>query len=268
MIISALAFALLNVFVKSLDQFNVYQIVFFRSVGSLLFTFPFLLFNKISFVGNKRYLLIARGVFGFIAMTLFFASLKHLSMGSAVSIRYISPIFGALLALILLKEKIKHLQWLCYGIAFSGVLILKGFDSNINSIGLLYAVSSAFFTGLVFVILRKIGNNDHPIVVINYFMLIATFFGGILAINEWVNPSGFEWFVFFSLGVFGYFGQYYLTKAFQISEVNQVAPLKYIEVIFTVIIGVVWLFETYTMMSLFGISLILVGLTLNFVFKR
>ena len=70
------------------------------------------------------------------------------------------------------------------------------------------------------------------------------------------------------LGVFGYFGQYYMTKAIQISEVNQVAPLKYIEVIFTMIIGAIWLDETYTMISLLGILLILVGLILNFVVKR
>ena len=156
MIISAFAFALLNVFVKSLNQFNIYQIVFFRSIGSLVFTLPFLVHNKIPILGKKRLLLISRGVVGFVSMTLFFASLKHLSMGSAVSLRYIAPIFAALFALILLKEKIKYLQWLCFGIAFSGVLVLKGFDSNINGFGLLLAILSAFFTGLVFIIIRKI----------------------------------------------------------------------------------------------------------------
>ncbi|WP_235989370.1 DMT family transporter [Psychroserpens algicola] len=268
MIISALAFALLNVLVKSLNQFNVYQIVFFRSIGSLCFTLPFLTYHKIPILGKKKVLLVSRGVIGFIAMTLFFTSLQHLSMGSAVSIRYISPIFAALFALLLLKEKIKYLQWFCFAIAFSGVIILKGFDAHISGMGVAYALLSAFFTGLVFIIIRKIGNSDHPVVVVNYFMIIAALFGGILAISEWTNPTGLEWVLLFSLGVFGYFGQYYMTKAFQISEVNQVAPLKYIEVIFTMIIGVVWLSETYTFMSIIGILLILIGLILNFIVKR
>lgn len=268
MIISALAFALLNVFVKSLTQFNVYQIVFFRSIGSLFFTIPFLLHYKIPILGKKRFLLISRGVVGFVAMTLFFASLKYLSMGPAVSIRYISPIFAAIFALLLLKENIKYLQWLCFALAFSGVVILKGFDANINGIGLLFALLSAFFTGLVFIIIRKIGNSDHPMVVVNYFMIIAALFGGVLAINEWRTPIGIEWVMLLSLGVFGYFGQYYMTKAIQLAEVNQVAPLKYIEVIFTMIIGAIWLDETYTLISLLGILLILIGLILNFVVKR
>ena len=160
------------------------------------------------------------------------------------------------------------MQWLCFAIAFSGVLVLKGFDVNLDGIGLFHAILSAFFTGLVFIIIRKIGNSDHPIVIVNYFMVIATFFGGILAISEWMTPIGMEWLVLFSLGVFGYFGQYYMTKAFQIAEVNQVAPLKYIEVIFTMIIGVIWLNETYTLISLLAIFLILLGLVLNFAVKR
>ncbi|WCO00882.1 DMT family transporter [Psychroserpens ponticola] len=268
MIMSALAFALLNVFVKKLTHFNVYQIVFFRSIGSLFFTLPFLMHKKISILGNEKFLLLSRGFIGFVAMTLFFMSLKHLSMGASVSIRYISPIFAALFALILLKERVKHLQWFCFAIALSGVFILKGFNIEVNSYGIFYALLSAVFTGLVFIIIRKIGNKDHPIVVVNYFMIIAALFGGVLAISNWQNPVGIEWVILLSLGVFGYFGQYYMTKAFQIGEVNQIAPLKYIEVIFTMLIGVIWLAETYTIIGLLGISLILGGLILNFMVKR
>ena len=268
MIISALAFALLNVFVKYLDRFNVYQIVFFRSVGSLIFTIPFLMRYKISVLGKKRGLLVLRGILGFVAMTLFFTSLKYLSMGSAVSIRYTSPIFAALFALILLREKIKLLQWLCFAIAFIGVYMLKGFNAEVDAIGLLYALLSALFTGMVFIVIRKIGSSDHPIVIVNYFMIIAACFAGIFMILQWTTPVGIEWLILLSLGVFGYFGQLYMTKAFQVVEVNQAAPLKYIEVVFTVLIGVVWLDETYTLIGLLGISLILIGLILNFVVRR
>ncbi len=268
MSISALAFALLNVFVKKLGDFNVYQIVFFRSIGSLIFTIPYLLKNKISFLGNKKALLVARGLVGFAGMTLFFMAIKHMSMGSAVSIRYISPIFAALFALFLLKEKIKHIQWLCFAIAFFGVVLLKGFDNQINNTGLTLAIISAIFTGLVPIIIRKIGTKDHPIVIVNYFMIISALIGGLLAINNWKNPIGIEWLLLLSLGLFGYFGQVYMTKALQSSEINQIAPLKYIEVIFTMIIGAIWLQETYSLLSLFAILLIIIGLVLNVMVKQ
>lgn len=268
MSLSALAFALLNVFVKKLGDFNVYQIVFFRSIGTLFFTIPLLIKNKIPFLGNKRFLLITRGLVGFTAMTLFFIAIKHLSMGSAVSIRYISPIFAAFFALFLLKEKIKLLQWLCFAIAFLGVVLLKGFDNNINNIGLLFAVVSAIFTGLVPIIIRKIGSSDHPIVIVNYFMIISAIIGGVMCIVNWSTPKGIEWLLLLSLGVYGYFGQLYMTKALQTTEINQVAPLKYIEVIFTIIIGAIWFQETYSLLSLFAILLIVSGLILNVIIKQ
>ncbi len=268
MIISALAFTFLNVFVKSLNTFSVYQIVFFRALGSLFFTLPFLLKNKISLLGNQKGLLVIRSVFGLISMTLFFLSLKYIAMGAAVSIRYIAPIFAAFFALAFLKEKVKPMQWLFFAIAFSGVLVLKGFNTELQIEGVIFALVSAVFAGLVYITIRKIGNNDHPVVVVNYFMIISTVIGGLLSINGWKNPVGREWLIFLSLGVFGYFAQLYMTKAMQVGETNQVAPLKYLEVIFTIIIGLLWFKEVYTLWSLLGILLIVCGLTLNVTSKN
>ncbi len=268
MIISALAFTLLNTFVKELRSFDVYQIVFFRSIGSLFFTIPLLYKFKLSPLGNKKTLLVSRSIVGLISMVFFFKSLKYLPMGSAVSIRYIAPIFAAFFALFLLKEKIKPIQWFFFVLAFIGVLILEGFDGNAKSIGLVYALISALFAGLVYISIRKIGSQDHPLVVVNYFMVISAVIAGCLSIEDWVQPLGKEWLVFLSLGIFGYFGQMYMTKAMQMGETNQVAPLKYLEVVFTIGVGLFWFQESYSLYSVLGIFLIVLGLTLNILIKN
>ena len=58
-------------------------------------------------------------------------------------------------AILFLKERIKLLQWGCFFVAFFGVTLLKGFDPKITNIGLVLAVLSALFTGLVFILIRK-----------------------------------------------------------------------------------------------------------------
>jgi drug/metabolite transporter (DMT)-like permease len=264
MIFSVIAFALMNAVVKYLTVFNVYQIVFFRSIGTLVFTIPLILKYKIPFLGNNKKLLLIRGVVGLISLTCFFESLNYLAVGTAVSLRYTSPIFAAIFAMFLLKEKIKPIQWFLFIISFIGVLIIKGFGTDVNSYGLLLIFCSAIFLGLTFVVIRKIGSKENPFVIINYFMVMAFIFGGVMSINHWKNPNVTEWFLLLSLGVFGYIGQLYMTKAFQSHETNVVAPLKYLEVIFTIIIGVVWFGEIYTWVSLLGVLLILLGLILNF----
>jgi drug/metabolite transporter (DMT)-like permease len=267
MLISTLAFACMNSIVKSLVNVNAFQIVFFRSFGSLFFTFGFLLKNNIPLLGNNKKLLVLRGVVGVTSMTLFFISTKYLSIGTAVSLRYMAPIFAAIFAVFLLNEKIKVWQWFFFAIAFAGVIILKGFDKQINSYGLLLIFGAAISSGLVYILISKIGKGDHPVVVVNYFMVISTIVGGILSINNWVNPVGIEWLMLFGLGVFGYFGQVYMTKAFQIAATNQVAPLKYMEVLFTVLFGIFIFAEIYTVWSLLGIALIILGLILNVIYK-
>lgn len=267
MIISALAFTFMNLSVKYLANISAPQIVLFRSAGSLFFTFGFLLKNNISVLGNKRKLLILRGLFGVVAMTLFFESMKFLTAGTAVSLRYLSPIFAAIFAVFILKEKIKAYQWLFFLMAFSGVLVLRGFDSTINTYGLVLILLASVFSGLVYIVINKIGTSEHPVVVVHYFMVIATIVGGLLSIGKWVNPSNLEWAILLSLGIYGYYGQVYMTKAFQIASTNLVAPLKYIEVIFTLVFGIIWFNELYSFWSLLGIALIIGGLVLNVRYK-
>ncbi|AEH01608.1 DMT family transporter [Lacinutrix sp. 5H-3-7-4] len=268
MVLSAIAFTFLNVFVKSLGDFSVYQIVFFRSLGSLFFTIPFIIKNKIPILGNQKKILIFRSVFGLISMTLFFLSLKHIATGTAVSIRYIAPVFAAIFAVFFLKEKIKIMQWFLFVLAFIGVIILKGIGNNLQTQGILYALISAIFAGLVYISIRKIGDKDHPVIVVNYFMVISVIVGGLLSISNWKTPIGSQWLTLLSLGFFGYFAQLYMTKAMQLGETNQIAPLKYLEVIFTMLIGVIWLSEKYTFWSIVGISLILLALVFNLIIKN
>lgn len=267
MLISTLAFACMNAIVKYLDNVSAYQIVFFRSASSLIFTFSFLLKNNIPILGNNKKLLILRGLVGVTSMTLFFMSIKYLSVGTAVSLRYLAPIFAGIFAVFFLKEKIWPLQWLFFIMAFLGVLVLKGLDSQIDSTGLMLVIVAAITSGLVYVIISKIGNSEHPVVVVNYFMVIATITGFVLSINSWVNPVGIEWLLLFSLGVFGYFGQVFMTKAFQNGKTDQIAPIKYVEVIFTVMFGLFLFDEIYSIWSLLGISLIIGSLILNVLYK-
>lgn len=100
-------------------------------------------------------------------------------------------------------------------------------------------------------------------------MVLALIFGGVLSINTWSNPDFLEFLLLLSLGVFGYVGQLYMTKAFQANETNAIAPLKYLEVVFTIIIGVSWFGEIYNGWTLLGVFLILLGLFYNlFVNKK
>ncbi|MBT8184984.1 MAG: DMT family transporter, partial [Eudoraea sp.] len=160
MLLSTLSFVLMNAFVKYLDNIPTFQLVFFRSLGSCILATAFILSQRIKILGNNRKLLVLRSFLGLTSMSLFFMSIDYLPIGTAVSLRYLAPIFAALFAAFLLKEKLRSVQWLLFIIAFTGVIILKGFDSNINTTGLVLVLIASILSGMVFVIIRRIGKGD------------------------------------------------------------------------------------------------------------
>ncbi len=268
MILSTIAFACMNVLIKHLTAYDTFELVFFRSIGTLFFTFGILIHKKIPILGTHKKLLVLRGVVGLTSMVLFFLAIHYMPVGSAVGLRYISPIFAAIFAIFILQEKVKPIQWVFFLISFVGVIALKGFDKNVSIIGFLFAIAAAATSGLVYNIIRKIGDKEHPVVIVNYFMCIATVVGGILAIFNWKTPHGIDILLLSSLGVLGYIGQLFMTKAFQIGETNIIAPIKYIEVVFSIVAGIGFLGEEYTIISIVGMVMIITGVLLNIWYKR
>jgi len=267
MLLSTLFFALMNALVKYLVIYSTFQLVFFRSLGSLVITFGFLKFQKIPQWGNQKKLLILRALVGVTSMFLFFWGIHFVSIGSAVTLRYISPIFAAILAVVFLKKVIKPIQWFFFLIAFLGVFLIKSYDSSGSDFGVLLILLAAFFSAIVYILISKIGKKDHSVVVVHYFMLVATLLGGLGSFFTWTTPTNRDLLLLLTLGVFGFFGQLFMTKAFQNAEAHMVAPFKYVEVLFTLLFGVFVLSETYDFFHLLGTFLVIAGLVMNVLYK-
>ncbi|MDC3330558.1 DMT family transporter, partial [Flavobacteriaceae bacterium] len=245
MLLSTLSFAFMNALVKYLIDYSTFQLVFFRSLGSLGITFAVLKTQKIPVWGNQKRLLVYRGLVGVTSMILFFWGIHYISIGSAVTLRYVSPIFAGILAVLFLSEVIKPIQWLFFLMAFAGVFLIKSYDPSGSSFGVFLVLLAAFFSAVVYILISKIGKGDHPVVVVHYFMLIATLVGGVGNFFSWKTPNSEDLLLLSSLGLFGFFGQLFMTKAFQNAEAHMVAPFKYVEVLFTLVFGVFVLGETY-----------------------
>ena len=265
--LSAACFTILNTLIKYVEHFPTFQIVFFRSLLSSFLAISYLRIKGIPILGNNKPILIARAITGLSSMSLFFWAIKLMPLGSAVALRYLAPFFTALLAVWFLKEKMKPIQWLFFLTAFGGVVLLKGFDSRISLFALSVILLAALLSGVVYFIIRKIGESEHPVVVVNYFMTFSLVIGAIVCLFHWETPTHQEWLILLSFGIFGYFAQLFMTKGMQIEEANKIVPFKYVEVIFTLLASWIWLGEHQTIMALVGITIIIVSLLANLAVK-
>ena len=259
---ATLAFAIMNAMAKELSNFHPMQVVFFRAIGTWIFIFPYMLANRVPIKGTHFKPLLARGILGVLSLACFFVAIQRIPLGSAISIRYLGPIFGAVLAYYYLKEKVNWMQWLSFAIAFSGVVVLKGFDIRIDFLSLGLLIISAIFVGGVFVLIRYLSDKEHYLTIINYFMICALTLS-LCFIQYWRMPVGNEWFAVCGIGTMGLIGQIYMTRAFQTEETSVLAPFKYMELIYAMIMGYFMFGESYELVPLLGIILIMGGMLSN-----
>ena len=268
MLVAGVFFSLMNVGVKYLENIPAIEIVFFRCLITLILSYFMIKKLKISFLGNNKPILFLRGLFGVIALSLYFYSLQNMPLASAVTIMQLSPIFTTILAIFILKETVKLPQWLFFLISFVGVAIIKGFNPDLPLKYFLMALSASFISALAYNMVRKLKDTDHPLVVVFYFPLIAMPFAGIATYLNWVTPNLKELLILLGIGLSTQIAQVNMTKALQIEEVAKVSIVRYLTVVYAIIIGTVFFKEPYTINTLLGIALVVIGVLLNLWFTK
>ena len=268
MLLAAFWFALMNVFVKKVSHLPVMELVFFRCTISSAFCFGGLAKEKISWIGENRKLLLLRGIFGTIALLTYFLTLKHMPLGTAVSVQYLSPIFTLIISAWLLKEKIFPVQFLFFGISFAGMLFIKGFDERVSLLYLSIGIFSSFFSALAYNMIRTLSGKEHPMVVVLHFQLMAAITGFAFSIFNWHTPHGMDWLYLFLVGASTQLGQMAMTRSLQKEKASVVSIISYTGVLYALIFGYFLFDETYDAPAIMGMVFIIAGVILNILFTR
>jgi drug/metabolite transporter (DMT)-like permease len=268
MLLATFAFAVMNVFVKQLERIPAMEIVFFRCLVSALICGVEVSRRQLDWKGNNHALLIARGTFGTLALFTFFVTLQHMHLATAVTIQYLSPIFTALIGVFVLREHVPARQCFFYGIAFTGVFVLKGFDSRVSTFYLLIGIISAICSGMAYNLVRRLREREEPIVVVLHFQLVGVAAGLVFIFFNWRTPLPWEWFCLLMCGVLTQIGQVCLTKSLQAERIAKVAVLNYIGLVYALIFGVTIFGEHYTAQTVLGIALVVAGVLLAVLYGK
>ncbi|HSH37200.1 MAG TPA: DMT family transporter [Chthoniobacterales bacterium] len=269
MLLATFAFAVMNVFVKQLNRIPAMEIVFFRCLVSALICFAGIGRARVDWKGNNNALLLARGSFGTLALFMFFVTLQNIPLATAVTIAYLSPIFTTMVGVFLLGEQVRHVQWLFYGIAFAGVLVIKGFDASVPTLFLVTGIASAVCSAVAYNLVRRLKEQEHPLVVVLHFQLVGVAAGFVFTLFNWVAPmSAWEWFCLLMCGLLTQVGQTCLTKSLQAERVAHVSILNYTGLIYALAFGVFIFGEVYTAQTIIGIALVAIGVVLSVLYGK
>jgi drug/metabolite transporter (DMT)-like permease len=263
MLLAGFLFSLMNVAVKLVPHIPAIEIILFRSLFSLVFTYLLLRKKEVPVLGNNKKLLIMRGIVGSIGLIAFFYTLQRIPLASAVTLNYLAPVFTTILGIFIVKEKVRARQFLYFAISFVGVLIIEGFDPRISLVDLSIALIASLAMGLAYNIIRKLNTSEHPLVIMIYFPMITLPIATGISALIWVQPSGWDWVILLAIGVLTQFAQYFLTLAYQNAKVAKISSLSYLSIVYALVFGFIIFGETFNMVTYLGMALVLSGVILN-----
>lgn len=269
MLLATFFFALMNAAVKFLGHLPAIEIALLRSLVSLVIAYGFVRANGIPLPGNNSKALLLRGFFGSSSLVLYFITLQHMPLASAVTLQYLSPVFTSIMGIYIVREPVKPWQWVFFALSFAGVLMVQGFDSRIEPMYLLLGIGSAFFAGLAYNMIRQLKLTEHPLVITFYFPLVSLPVTALLITTiTWIPPAGTDWFVLVFIGLTAQIAQYFMTRSYQSDELSKVVSLKYIGIIYALVLGYFLFGETFSLEAHLGMLVVLAGVILNIWYKN
>lgn len=267
MIAATFFFALMNIGVKYLVRIPSHEIVFFRALVSLVIGYILIRRVNLSPWGNKKGLLIMRGLTGTTALLLYFYTIQVMPLATAATLIQLSPIFTIILAGLMVKEPPRPIQWFFFLLSFGGVLMIKGFDARVTPGEVVIGITAALFAGLAYNFIRKLKGHDDPLVVVFYFPLVTVPLVGTYTLTHWVQPTAEEWVVLILIGVVVTIAQIFMTKAYQLERAANVSNFTYLGVVLAIVIGWFLFDEMISLLAFAGIGVILFGLIMASRFK-
>jgi drug/metabolite transporter (DMT)-like permease len=175
---------------------------------------------------------ISRTLCGATGVTLMFAAVAFIPLSDATAISFLNPVFGMLLAIPFLGEKVGPWRWAAAAIAFVGALVLLRPSPDTFQVASMLALGAAFAMGCELIFIKKLADREPPMQI----LLVNNFIGWILMstvmIPFWIAPTTAQWGVLVALGVMMAAAQTCFINAMARADASYVTPFSYLTLIF------------------------------------
>ena len=236
-----------------------FQIVFGR------FLFAFLAFALASAILRPALqrphlpLHLARTLGGWAGLTLMFASVAHIPLADATAISFLNPVFGMIIAIPLLGEKVGRWRWGAAGIAFVGAVILLRPTPDSFQPAALLALGAAVILGFELNIIKKLTRRENPFSILLINNAIGVCIATLAVLWVWFWPTPAQWALMSALGCAMAVAQTCFVNAMARADASFVAPFSYGTLIFAAIYDILFYSVVPDTITVLGAGIILAG---------
>jgi len=240
-------------------SYSPFQLIFF----SVLFSFP-LAMGMIIRDPHPGTLLPAhpgwiaiRTVAGVITGFTAFYAFTVLPLAQVYAIVFATPLLITILAIPILGERVRIRRWLAVFVGLVGVLIVLQPGHAPLSLGHLAALTAAVGGSVASIIVRKIGQEERPVVILLYPMIANFIVAGVILPFVY-RPMPIEHLgVMAAMSVIGWAGGVIIIQAYKTAEAAIVAPMQYSQIIWATAYGLIFFNETLDRPTMAGAAIII-----------
>ena len=210
---------------------------------------------------EDRKLLSLRIVTGTISLAFSFYTLKFITLADSTILQKLSSVIMLVISHYFFDEKFTKYHLMGLITAFFGVVfIIKPVSSSIN-IGYILAIFSAILTAISYSSIRAIGRRGKldPMLIVFYFSLISCMVFLPFMLMSIPSITSRHLYLLIAIGIFGSIGQYGITFAYKFASSKEVGVFEYSQVIFSSLLGIVFLNEIPDIYSVIGYLLIVLA---------
>lgn len=260
-VLSALCFAFMNMFVRMAGDLPAVQKSFFRNLIAFAIALMIMIRKKEGLQvekGNWKYMLL-RAAFGTIGILCNFYAVDHLVLSDASMLNKMSPFFVILFSFLILKEKLTPIQVTAVCGAFIGSLfIIKPTFMNMNLLPSIVGLCGGLSAGIAYTMVRILGQRGQK------GTSVVLFFSGFsclvtlpyLLLN-YHTMTMFQAIVLLGAGLAAAGGQFAITAAYFHAPAREISVYDYSQIIFSALIGFVLFHQIPDRYSVIGYVIII-----------
>ena len=246
--------------IKHLTQvFNIGQIMFLRGLlVCILFAIVMQLKRQPIFIKQSFHKWnIIRALLELAATFSFLTGLSMLPLATASTLGFSSPIFLAILAALILGEKVGVTRWLVIIAGFCGVIIITNPLQDSINWAVVFPVVCALIVALRDIVIRYVPNDIPSLHVAFTNAWVVAIGGGLLSIFQGWGQADWSWYLwFFGLSCAIFCGYFFYIEGSRLGELSFIGPFKYTSVLLAILFGILFWNEVPGWSVLFGAAII------------
>lgn len=224
-------------------DYSVGQVLFMRGLFALVpilaiaWLGPGLAVLRVKSVGVQG----LRGGLQLTSTMLFVTGMTFMPFADAVAMTLAGPLFLTALAMPILGEPVGWRRWTAVAIGFVGVMIMVRPGSEAMRLAALLPLASALAGAMRDLITRRMSRSESSLAMLFWTTAIVTL-GGLTTLPfGWVPPRVDDLGLLAATGLLLATAHYLFIEAFRLAQAAVIAPFKYTNLVWAVIIGfVVW----------------------------